>query len=148
LYNTDYSTVLNETKKLGEINLKNIRQAIINIRHDKLPDPKIIGNAGSFFKNPVINASQALRIKELCPDAVLYKFQSNNFKISAAFLIEKCGWKGFREGDTGVHLKQPLVLVNYGKAKGMQIFDLARKVQESVLKKFQIELEFEVNIIA
>jgi len=147
-FNTEYSSVLIETKKIGEINLKNIRQAIINIRLEKLPDPAKIGNAGSFFKNPVISTGKALKIKETYPDAALYKFQSNNYKISAAFLIEKCGWKGFKDGDAGVHQKQPLVLVNYGKAKGMQIFDLARKIQESVLKTFEIELEFEVNIIA
>jgi UDP-N-acetylmuramate dehydrogenase len=148
VYKTDYSSVLNETKKLGEINLKNIRQAIINIRSDKLPDPAKIGNAGSFFKNPVISTGKALRIKENYPEAVLFKFQSNNYKIAAAFLIEKCGWKGFKDGDAGVHQKQPLVLVNYGKATGMQIFDLARKIQESVLKTFEIELELEVNIVA
>ncbi len=146
-FNTEYSSVLIETKKLGEINLKNIRQAIIKIRREKLPDPSQIGNAGSFFKNPMINSSKALRIKEMYPDAALFKFHSNYYKISAAFLIEKCGWKGFREGDAGVHQKQPLVLVNYGKAKGMQILDLAHKIQESVRKTFEIDLEFEVNII-
>ena len=148
LLNTDYGMVLSETKKIGEINLNNIRQAILNIRRDKLPEPAKIGNAGSFFKNPVINASKALRIKEMYPEAIFYKTHTNQFKVSAAFLIEKCGWKGFRQGDAGVHEKQALILVNHGKAKGMEIFDLSQRIRESVQKTFEIDLEYEVNIIA
>lgn len=146
-YNTNYGSVLNETKKLGEINLKNIRQAIINIRTEKLPDPSKIGNAGSFFKNPLVNSSKALRLKKLYPDIPLYKANYGQCKISAAYLIEKCGWKGFSEGDAGVHKEHPLILVNYGKAKGLEIYELARKIHESVRDKYGIELELEVNII-
>lgn len=147
-FKIEYGNVTKEIEKLGNATLKNIRQAIINIRTRKLPDPAKIGNAGSFFKNPVIIESKALRIKKSYPDLPLYKSSGDQYKIPAAFLIEKCGWKGYREGDTGVHMKQSLVLVNYGNAKGIEILHLAHLIQESVRKKFEIDLEMEVEIIA
>jgi len=146
-FKTEYGNISKELEKLGSSNLKNIRQAIINIRSSKLPDPAIIGNAGSFFKNPVIIESKALRIKKSYPELPLYKSSGDQYKIPAAFLIEKCGWKGYREGDAGVHKKQSLVLVNYGNAKGIEILQLAHLIQESVRKKFEIDLEMEVEII-
>ncbi len=146
-FNASYGSVLAETKKLGEINLRNIRQAIINIRSNKLPDPSLIGNAGSFFKNPLVNINNASRLKKLYPDIPVFKANDGQCKLSAAYLIEKCGWKGHREGDAGVHAEQPLILVNYGKATGMELYQLARKIDESVRKTFGIELEMEVNII-
>jgi UDP-N-acetylmuramate dehydrogenase len=147
-YKTGYGSMENELKKLGETNLSNIRQAIINIRSEKLPDPSIIGNAGSFFKNPVVNAGKAMRLKEEFPDIAFYPVNKKASKIAAAWLIEKCGWKGYRNGDAGVHNRQPLVLVNHGNAKGIEILELAHKIQESVRDKFDIELEMEVNVIA
>jgi UDP-N-acetylmuramate dehydrogenase len=147
-YKTNYGSIELELKKLGETNLSNIRQAVINIRTEKLPDPALIGNAGSFFKNPIVNAGKAMRLKEAFPEIPFYPVNKNSSKTSAAWLIEKCGWKGFRAGDAGVHDKQPLVLVNYANAKGIEIFDLAHKIQESVRGKFEIELEIEVNIIS
>jgi UDP-N-acetylmuramate dehydrogenase len=146
-FKTNYGNVLYEVEKLGKLNLKNIRQAIINIRTAKLPDPLVLGNAGSFFKNPVIGTGKAKRIQETYPDIPLFKV-NNNYKVSAAYLIDKCGWKGFRNGQAGVHDKQPLVLVNYGNAKGIEILDLAHKIQESIRKTFEIDLEMEVNVIA
>jgi UDP-N-acetylmuramate dehydrogenase len=147
-YKTGYGSIEQELKKLGETNLSNIRQVVINVRNEKIPDPVSIGNAGSFFKNPVVNAGKAMRLKEAFPDMPFYPVNKKSSKLAAAWLIEKCGWKGFRNGDAGVHDKQALVLVNYGNAKGIEILDLAHKIQESVRNKFEIELEIEVNVIA
>lgn len=144
---TNYGSVEAELEKLGTKNIKSLRQAIINIRSSKLPDHKVIGNAGSFFKNPVISASKAKELQKRYPEMPVYLSANNMAKIPAAFLIEKCDWKGYRIGDAGVHEKQPLVLVNYGKAKGIEILDLAQNIQESIRKTFEIDLEIEVNII-
>jgi UDP-N-acetylmuramate dehydrogenase len=146
-YKTSYGSIEQELQKLGEINQANIRQAIVNIRSEKLPDPSSIGNAGSFFKNPVVNAGKAMRLKDSYPDIPFYTVNKKASKIAAAWLIEKCGWKGLRNGDAGVHDKQPLVLINYGNAKGLEILDLAHKIQESIRDKFEIELDIEVNVI-
>lgn len=148
VYNLQYKELQNKLKNYDEINLKNIRNAVIEIRKNKLPDPEIIGNAGSFFKNPTINISQALRLKSNYPNIVMYETEKDKYKLSAAWLIDQCGWKGFKNGDVGVYDKQPLVLVNYGKASGMEILDLASKIQDSVRAKFGIELEMEVNIVS
>jgi UDP-N-acetylmuramate dehydrogenase len=147
-FRIDYGTLASEISKLGGLSHKNIRQAVINIRTEKLPNPELTGNAGSFFKNPVVLANKAQRLKQLYPDIHLYPTVGGNFKIPAAFLIESCGWKGYREGDAGVHSKQPLVLINHGNVKGMEILNLAYKIIESVRNKFQIDLEMEVNIVA
>ena len=147
-FKIEYGTVKTEVEKLGELNLKNVRQAIIGIRQQKLPNPAEIGNAGSFFKNPLISSSQAKKIKEKYDDVHLFKNHGDLYKIPAAFLIEKCGWKGFREGDAGVYKNQPLILTNYGNAKGIDILNLAYKISDSVRNAFGLDLEMEVNIVA
>lgn len=146
--NTSYGAIENELKTLGitEISIAAISQAVINIRSSKLPDPKLIGNAGSFFKNPVVSAKKITQLKKDFPELVTYP-SGLDFKIAAGWLIEKCDWKGKRVGDAGVHKNQALVLVNYANATGMEIFDLSTKVMESVQNKFGIILEREVNIL-
>lgn len=133
--------------KLGGPTLKNVRKAVINIRESKLPDPEIIGNAGSFFKNPVVSKSIAENIKKVYPEVPVFDENNGLKKIAAGWLIEKCGWKGRREGDAGVHEKQALVLVNYGKASGREIYNLSESIKKSVLEKFGIDLEREVEVI-
>jgi len=122
-----------------------VREAVCNIRARKLPDPGQIGNAGSFFKNPVILKQQFDSLKEQFPGIISY-LQDDGYKIAAAWLIEQCGWKGKRTGDAGVHENQSLVLVNYGNATGKEILDLANRIIESVDRKFGIRLEPEVNV--
>ncbi len=129
----------------GVVNIKNIAQTVINIRKSKLPDPNEIGNAGSFFKNPVINLDQFSKLQEeykLIP----HYAAAENVKIPAAWLIEQCAWKGFRNKNYGVHPKQALVLVNYKDATGDEILNLSQHIIDSVNEKFQIQLEREVNI--
>lgn len=127
---------------------KEVRQAVLEIRKNKLPDPKEAGNSGSFFKNPIVSRQhwEALQ-KTYTATIPMYPAGSESVKIPAAYLIEQCGWKGYRRGDAGVHPRQPLVLVNYGKARGYEILDLANKIIESVRTKYQLELTPEVNII-
>ena len=124
-----------------------VREAVCNIRRRKLPDPAEIGNAGSFFKNPVISEKLLVSLQEKFPGLPSYPQADENLKIPAAWLIEQCGWKGYRNGDAGVHPNQPLVLVNYGTATGQQILDLANQIMDSVQQKFGIRLETEVNVI-
>jgi UDP-N-acetylmuramate dehydrogenase len=143
----DYGTLNEELKQNGEATLKNIRQAVINIRRRKLPDPEILGNAGSFFKNPVVTNYVAERLREMYPLIPAYKDPSGRIKLAAGWLIDQCGWKGKRIGDAGVHEKQALVLVNYGNATGKEIFDLSEKIKISVWEKFDIELEREVEVV-
>lgn len=147
LLKLDYGSLTDEIKKLGDVTLKNIRQSVINIRRSKLPDPEIIGNAGSFFKNPVIRNSEADRLKNIFPEMPFYDDKSGGTKLAAGWLIDKCGWKGFRKGDAGVHEKQALVLVNYGKATGKEIYNLSEIVRKSVNEKFGVDLEREVEIV-
>lgn len=142
-----YGQVRNEVEKLGEINLQNIRKAIIAIRESKLPDPAIVGNAGSFFKNPEVDKELADSLMMAFNDLVVYPLSNGKVKLPAGWLIEKAGWKGFRRGEAGVHDKQALVLVNYGGATGREILTLAHEIQDSVRKQFKIELEMEVNVI-
>jgi UDP-N-acetylmuramate dehydrogenase len=143
----DYGLLKDEVSKLGKPTLKNIRKAVISIRSNKLPEPEVIGNAGSFFKNPIINKSDADRILKLHPKMPVYDDLSGGKKLAAGWLIEQCGWKGKRAGEAGVHEKQALVLVNYGKANGKEIVDLSEKIRLSVKKKFGIDLEREVEVI-
>ena len=143
----DYGSLNDEIKNLGEINLKNIRQAVINIRRSKLPDPEIIGNAGSFFKNPVIPNAEAERLKEMFPKMPLYSDISGGTKLAAGWLIDQCGLKGYRKGNAGVHENQALVLVNYGSASGTEIVQLSEFVNKAVLEKFGVSLEREVEIV-
>lgn len=164
VFNLVYQALKKELENLsqGEINLQKIRETVIRIRSSKLPDPKVIGNAGSFFKNPVISYTVLENLKERFPGIVYYEIsqfpvpgtpaidcelRTANCKLAAGWLIEQCGWKGFRDGDAGVHKEQALVLVNYGKATGDDILDLSRKIQLSVKEKFGVDLEREVNVI-
>ena len=127
--------------------IQNVAQAVIDIRQSKLPDPKKIGNGGSFFKNPLVSNSLLKRIQKLYPEIPNYPNSDNQVKIPAGWLIESLGFKGTRDGDAGVHKDQALVLVNYGSAKGSEIIALAKKIQSAVNQKFQIQLEIEVNIL-
>lgn len=145
--NPGYGSLKNEVNKLGDLSLRNIREAVINIRRLKLPDYEITGNAGSFFKNPVVKISFADKLKKIYPAIPTFNEPSGNIKLAAGWLIEQCGWKGKRIGDVAVHEKQALVLVNYGKATGKDIFDLSEKIKQSVFEKFGIELEREVEVI-
>ena len=148
-YNISYGAIKEELKKLNirELNIKAISQAVINIRKSKLPDPKVIGNAGSFFKNPEITKDEFVVLEAQFENLQTYPLDNGNVKLSAAWLIEQCGWKGFRRGDAGCYEKQPLVLVNYDNASGKEIYDLSEEIKQSVKEKFDVELEREVNII-
>jgi UDP-N-acetylmuramate dehydrogenase len=147
LPNLNYGSLKEEVSKIGKETTVNVRQAVINIRRAKLPDPEIIGNAGSFFKNPVVNVSVAKNIAKEFPELPQYDDAPGLKKLAAGWLIEKCGWKGIRIGDAGVHEKQALVLVNYGKATGKEIYELSEKIRQSVLEKFDIDLDREVEVI-
>jgi UDP-N-acetylmuramate dehydrogenase len=135
-----------ELDKFPETNILNIRSAIINIRKSKLPDPAEIGNAGSFFINPVVSLEQANSIKQYYPKMPYFKVARNKVKLSAAWLIEQSNWKGKRIGNVGTYRKHPLVLVNYGNATGSEIYNIAKKIQKSVKNNFAIDLEMEVNV--
>jgi UDP-N-acetylmuramate dehydrogenase len=127
--------------------IKDVSDAVINIRKRKLPDPLEIGNSGSFFKNPVVSLEIKNKILEQYPEVPVYPKMENAFKLAAGWLIEQCGWKGKRIENYGVHVKQALVLVNYGGAKGQDIYNLSEDIIQSVKQKFGITLEREVNII-
>ena len=128
-------------------NIQSIAQAVIEIRSSKLPDPKKIGNCGSFFKNPVISLIKFNDLKQQYPDIPHYPDQFDKIKIPAAWLIDTLGYKGYRNQDAGVHPNQALVLVNYGNATGAEIKKLAQQIRNKVKEKFAINLEFEVNIL-
>ena len=122
-----------------------VSQAICSIRSEKLPDPAVLGNAGSFFKNPLVPAALVTRLKDEYPDLVAYAQPDGQMKLAAGWLIERAGWKGFREADAGVHKLQALVLVNYGDATGLQLLALAQRIQKDILERFHVELEMEPN---
>jgi UDP-N-acetylmuramate dehydrogenase len=145
-FKTHYGSIQEELQKYGELNLVNIRRAIIDIRQSKLPDPEIIPNAGSFFKNPVIPLKQAELLKSKFPGIVCYKAEEGFEKIAAGWMIDFLGWKGKTHKGAGVHEKQALVLVNKQNATGNDIIELATKIKESVYQTFGLDLEFEVNI--
>jgi UDP-N-acetylmuramate dehydrogenase len=149
VFHTDYGAIRQELDKMGisELSIKAISQAVINIRSSKLPDPKKLGNSGSFFKNPEVTADTYQRLLKAFPDLVAYPLDNGNYKLAAGWLIEQSGLKGYRSGDAGVHALQALVLVNYGHASGKEIYDLSSKVLETVDQKFGVMLEREVNII-
>ena len=148
-FNTSYGAVEQELERMGvkELSIAAISQAVINIRTSKLPDPAVIGNAGSFFKNPSVPDEKFQNLKSRFQNIVGYKNNDGTVKLAAAWLIEECGWKGFRRGDAGCHEKQALVLVNYGNASGKEIYDLSEEILQSVKVKFGVELEREVNVI-
>jgi UDP-N-acetylmuramate dehydrogenase len=146
-FKIDYGNIRELVLNKGGINLINIRESIIETRAAKLPDYHILGNAGSFFKNPVIDIEKADSLRIKYADVPLYPAENGLFKTAAGWLIEKAGWKGYREGHAGVHEKQALVLVNYGKATGTQMLALSQKITDSVLEKFGIRLEKEVNVV-
>jgi UDP-N-acetylmuramate dehydrogenase len=144
---TGYGALAEEVEKKGGATLRNVRQAVIDIRRSKLPDPADTGNAGSFFKNPVVSVETASALKIEYPDMPVFPDSSGGVKLAAGWLIECCGWKGFRKGDAGVHEKQALVIVNYGNASGSDIYSLSEDIKESVFNKFELVLEREVEIL-
>jgi|TARA_B100001093_G_scaffold304432_1_gene290284 UDP-N-acetylmuramate dehydrogenase len=147
--NSSYGGINDELKKLNikEPTIKDISNVVCEIRNKKLPNPNKIGNAGSFFKNPIVNSKKINWLKENFNNIPFYKIDENSYKIPAAWLIETSGFKGKDFGNFGVHKTQPLVLVNYGKASGGDINKLSLSIKEVVNKIFKIELETEVNII-
>ncbi|NDV46780.1 UDP-N-acetylmuramate dehydrogenase [Paludibacter sp. 221] len=148
VYSFEYCHLETAVRDKGEITLQNIRNTIIEIREQKLPDPAKQGNGGSFFKNPVISKGSFLELQQQYPAISHYYISATEEKISAAWLIDQCGWKGKHIGNAGVHDKQPLVLINMGNATGKEIADLAAEIQLSVKNKFGIELHPEVNYIS
>lgn len=147
--NTSYGAIETELEKMGILNptIKDISNAVIAIRQSKLPDPAVLGNSGSFFKNPVISIEEYNKFIALHPEAPSYKITDESFKIPAGWLIEQCGFKGKRFGDAGIHKNQALVLVNHGTATGQEILNLAYRIIDEVKKKFGISISPEVNII-
>jgi UDP-N-acetylmuramate dehydrogenase len=147
-FNTSYGAIQEELAKMkvSTLSIAAISQAVINIRTSKLPNPSIIGNAGSFFKNPVVSQTKYLQLSQEFPAMPSYH-AGETVKIPAGWLIEQCGWKGYRKGDAGCYEKQALVLVNYGNASGAEIYALSSAIIQSVQEKFDIYLEREVNII-
>ncbi len=148
-FNTTYGALKDTLADMGvqEPTLKAVSDAVIKIRQSKLPDPQIIGNAGSFFKNPSIPSSQFQKLKQANPDLPGYPINEDSVKVPAGWLIERCNWKGIRQGAIGVHDQQALVLVNHGGGNGKDLRRLARDIQASVKDTFGIELSPEVNII-
>ncbi|CAH0650738.1 MULTISPECIES: UDP-N-acetylmuramate dehydrogenase [Pseudomonas] len=144
----DYGPVRQRLAEQGvtEPTAQAISDAICSIRREKLPDPAELGNAGSFFKNPVVSAECVARIRAQYPGVVAYPQADGQVKLAAGWLIEQAGWKGYREGDAGVHRLQSLVLVNYGQASGAQMHALARRIQADILERFGVELEMEPNL--
>ena len=149
VFNTSYGAIEQELEAMGikELSIQAISQAVINIRSSKLPDPAVIGNAGSFFKNPEIEEERFESLKNNFPKIVGYKLANGHVKLASGWLIEQCGWKGYRKGDAGCHAKQALVLINYGNATGGEIYSLSEEIIHSVQEKFGVVLEREVNII-
>ena len=147
--NTSYGAIEKELadQNIIQPTIQNISDAVIAIRKSKLPDPKEIGNSGSFFKNPVISKTLFVALQKEYPNLPSYPVSDTEIKVPAGWLVEQAGFKGKRFGDAGVHEKQALVLVNYGNATGLEIYRLAEEIQEKVLNSFKIPLEIEVNVI-
>lgn len=149
VFHIEYGAIKQELEKMNvqTLSIQSIAQAVINIRSSKLPDPAVIGNAGSFFKNPSVSTEKFEQLKGANPEIVGYKNDDGTVKLAAGWLIEKAGWKGFRRGDAGVHKNQALVLVNYGTASGNEIYDLSEEIVRDIQHKFSVVLEREVNVI-
>jgi len=147
--NISYGDITAELDKLKIKNptLKDVSNAVITIRQSKLPDPKVLGNSGSFFKNPIVLKSDFEPIHEKFPEMKFYEISETEVKVPAGWLIEQAGFKGKRFGDAGIHKNQALVLVNYGNATGQEILNVSKEIQETIFKKFGIHIEAEVNII-
>lgn len=147
--NSGYGAIENQLlmESISNPTIKDISNAVIAIRQSKLPDPKELGNSGSFFKNPIVTKEIFTRFSTTYPEAPFYKVSDDCFKIPAGWLIEQCGFKGKRFGDAGVHKNQALVLVNHDSATGKDILDLAEKIIKEVKRKFEIEISPEVNLI-
>jgi len=147
--NLSYNPVKEEVENRNNKHptIKDIREIVIDIRKNKLPDPVEIGNAGSFFKNPVITKEKFKILEKEYPDLKYFFMDEYTVKIAAAWLIEKCGWKGKRVGDAGTHEKQPLVIVNYGNASGEEIYEISTMIKNDVKTTFDITLENEVNVL-
>ena len=148
-YNISYGAIREELDrmKVEALSIEAIAEAVIRIRRSKLPDPDEIGNAGSFFKNPTIPSSEFLVLRNSFPGIIGFPQNELTVKLAAGWLIEQCGWKGYRKGDAGCHAKQALVLVNHGNASGREIFELSEEIRQSVMIKFGVGLEREVNIL-
>ena len=148
-FNIEYAALKSQLEKeKDELSLKKIREVIISIRKSKLPDPEIVGNAGSFFKNPIISLQDFIKIEKNYPKIPFFETSQKNFrKIPAAWLIEKAGWKGKQLGNAGVHSQQAVVLVNLQNANGKEILKLACEIEKDIEQKFGILLEREVNVI-
>ena len=148
LNKTTYGDIKEELKNLKlEASPSTIAEAVINIRSRKLPDPKVLGNSGSFFKNPVIETNKFKLLKKEFPEMVGYTISNSQTKIAAGWLIDNAGLKGYRKADAGIHKNQALVLVNYGNASGAEIINLAKKIQQKVKAKYGISIEPEVSIL-
>ncbi len=149
VFHTSYGAIQTELEKMhvDQLSIASISQAVINIRSSKLPDPAKIGNAGSFFKNPSVTKQKFAELKDKYPGIVAYENTDGTLKLAAGWLIEQCGWKGFRRSDAGCYENQALVLVNYGNAKGSEILNLSEEILASVQRKFDITLNREVNIV-
>jgi UDP-N-acetylmuramate dehydrogenase len=146
-FHLDYGQIQDELSQKGTITLKTVRETIIDIRRSKLPDPEEKGNAGSFFKNPVVSADKANRLMTLYPKMPFYQLEDGSVKIPAGWLIETSGWKGRSLGPAAVHEKQALVIVNLGSATGLDIDKIAQAIENDVLNRFDIALEREVNFV-
>lgn len=145
---TDYGAIRDmlHEKGIKHPNLESLSNAIVQIRSRKLPDPTILGNAGSFFKNPAISKHQYEILQQQFPDIIAYPISDDAYKIAAGWLIESCGWKGMKKGNVGCYEKQALVIVSYGILSGKEVFDFSEEIINSVADKFKIQLEREVNI--
>ncbi len=142
-----YTGVREAVARIGPLNLANVRQAVIDLRRKKLPDPAELGNAGSFFKNPIVSADTLKALLEKHPHLPRYPHSGNRFKLAAGWLIDQCGWKGKALGDAAVHHQHALVLVNRGSATGREILQLSNKIVQSVSARFGIDLEREVRVV-
>lgn len=147
--NTSYGAIEQELQQMGvtQPTSKDVSEAVCSIRNSKLPNPKIIGNAGSFFKNPIINNEQLNQLREIYPTIISYKVDASHCKLAAGWMIEQCGWKGKTVGQCGVHSKQSLVLINHGNASGKDVYNLSEQIIQAVIEKFNVRLEREVNIL-
>lgn len=145
----DYGPLRQRLQQMGveQPTPRDVSEAVCAIRREKLPDPQVLGNAGSFFKNPLVPQALADELRKRYPDLVAFPQADGRVKLAAGWLIERAGWKGFREGDAGVHGLQALVLVNHGQASGKQILALARRIQADIAARFEVALEIEPNVI-